>query len=261
MLPPAVVRLYLTYLNTRYGFHGDYSSWEDARSHSYGYNHEAILSKVKKAALRVKNGEAAYEQDSVLHMEPAYSWPILASLMRVASLNHNRLHVLDFGGSLGSSYYQHRGFLGALSELRWAIVEQENFVRCGKAGFEDAHLHFYYDLATCVRQEDVQVILLSSVLPYLEKPYDLLREILSLNIRHVIIDRHPLLPSSGRDRLTVQKVRPSTYRASYPAWFFSKHQFLQFISERYQIVASFDCPLWSNLRCEWKGFVLETRST
>jgi putative methyltransferase (TIGR04325 family) len=256
-----VVRLYLTYLNTRYGFHGDYSSWEEARSDSCGYDHEAILSKVKAAALRVRDGEAAYEQDSVLHAQPAYSWPVLAGLMRVASLNHNRLHVLDFGGSLGSAYYQHRTFLTSLSDLRWAVVEQANFVRCGQADFEDAHLRFYYDMATCASHEDVQVILLSSVLPYLEKPYDLLREIMSLNTRHVIIDRHPLLPSNGQDRLTVQTVRPSTYRASYPAWFFSKRKFLRFILETYRIVASFDCPLWSNLQCEWKGFVLEKRST
>ena len=261
MLPPAVIRLYLNYLNTRYGFHGDYSSWEDAKSHSQGYDHEAIFAKVKEAALRVRNGEAAYEQDSVLYTQPAYSWPILAGLMRVASLNHNRLHVLDFGGSLGSTYYRHRRFLGSLSELRWAVVEQENFVRSGKTDFENVHLRFYYDLAACASHEDVQVIVLSSVLPYLEKPYDLLREIMSLKIKHVIIDRHPLLPSSIQDRLTVQTVRPSTYRASYPAWFFSKQKFLQFILETYQIVAGFDCPVWSNLRCEWKGFVLETGST
>ena len=261
MLPPAVIRLYLTYLNARYGFHGNYSSWDAARSNSHGYDHEAILAKVKDAALRVRNGGAAFEQDSVLYPQPSYSWPILAGLMRIASLNHNRLHVLDFGGSLGSTYYQHRKFLGSLSELRWAVVEQENFVRCGKAEFQDAHLRFHYDLATCARHEDIQVILLSSVLPYLEKPYDLLHEIISLGIKHVIIDRHPLLPSGSQDRLTVQRVRPSTYGASYPAWFFSKQRFLQFILEAYQIVATFDCPLWSYLQCEWKGFVLENRST
>lgn len=255
--PPVMIRLYLNYLNTRYGFHGHYASWEEAREASHGYDSELILKKVRESCLKVKRGEAAYECDSVLYPKIAYSWPILAALLRIASMNNNRLKVLDFGGSLGSTYYQNRHFLASLSQLKWCVVEQEAFVDCGKADFENQHLRFYYDFESCMSEEQIDVVLLSSVLPYLREPYEILNTVASSNVSHLIIDRHPLLPSSPEDRLTVQKVRPSTYSASYPAWFFSKEKFLLFVRKHYRIVALFDCSIWSNIKSEFKGFILE----
>jgi putative methyltransferase (TIGR04325 family) len=258
-VPPVVIRFYLSHINPPYEFHGDYPTWEEARADSLGYEDPSVFSQVRQSALRVKAGEAAYEQDSLLFFKPSFSWPILAALLRVASLNQNRLHVLDVGGSLGSVYYRHKRFLTSLSELRWAVVEQENFVNYGKQDFEDEHLRFYEALTPCALQEDTHVVLLSSVLPYLEKPYDLLQEIISLQIRHMIIDRHPLILSGEQDRLTVQEVKAFACRASYPAWFFSNKKFFDFILRAYEILATFDCPVWSNIRCDWKGFILERR--
>jgi putative methyltransferase (TIGR04325 family) len=39
---------------------------------------------------------------------------------------------LDFGGSLGSSYFQNKKFLDALRLVEWNVVEQENFVATGE---------------------------------------------------------------------------------------------------------------------------------
>ena len=55
-----------------------------------------------------------YERDSVLFDTIRYSWPLLSDLLRAASEDQNHLSVLDFGGSLGSSYYQNRVFLSHL---------------------------------------------------------------------------------------------------------------------------------------------------
>src|SRR5688572_21124448 len=76
---------------------GDFKSWENASQKSEGYSSMEILAKVKKAVLKVKNGEAVYERDSVLFDKIEYSWPLLSSLMWVAAKNNNSLKVLDFG--------------------------------------------------------------------------------------------------------------------------------------------------------------------
>jgi len=103
---------------------GNYRSWNEAVAASTGYDLELILEKTKAALLKVKNGEVIYERDSVLFNEVQYAWPLLAGLMWVAAQSRGRLNVLDFGGSLGSTYFQNRAFLRDLPEVRWNIIEQ-----------------------------------------------------------------------------------------------------------------------------------------
>jgi putative methyltransferase (TIGR04325 family) len=71
--------------NSKYGWKGSYSNWQTAIQHSKGYNASNILQKIKGATLKVKTGEAVYERDSVLFEKIEYSWPLLASLMWVAT--------------------------------------------------------------------------------------------------------------------------------------------------------------------------------
>ena len=72
----------------------------------------------------MKRGEAVYERDSVIFDHIEYSFPVLCGLLRAAVEDDGKLNVLDFGGSLGSSYYQKKGFLAVCKHLRWSIIEQ-----------------------------------------------------------------------------------------------------------------------------------------
>src|SRR2546423_4469658 len=128
ILPPVLVKLLTR--TSRYGWKGNYSTWQEAIRHCNGYDSPGILEKVKFSALKVKKGVAPYERDSVLFDRIAYSWPLLASLLWIAAKNRGRLNVLDFGGSLGSSYFQNRQFISGLNEIRWYVIEQPNFVEC-----------------------------------------------------------------------------------------------------------------------------------
>ncbi|HET6513956.1 MAG TPA: methyltransferase, TIGR04325 family, partial [Thermodesulfovibrionales bacterium] len=166
-------------------FSGNYRTWEEAQLASTSYDSDVILNKVKDALLKVKNGEAVYERDSVLFDKVQYSWPLLAGLLWVASREDNRLNLIDFGGSLGSSYYQNKKFLEHLPELKWSIVEQEKFVECGKQYFEDEHVRFYHDLNACIEERHPDAILFSSVIQYLEKPYGLLADVLNQGFAYI----------------------------------------------------------------------------
>lgn len=222
-----------------YGLSGDYRSWGEAMAASTGYDSEVILEKTRLALLAVKNGGAAFERDSVLFDEIEYAWPLLAGLMWVAARCGGTLNVLDFGGSLGSIYFQNRAFLSALPEVRWNIVEQPGHVRAGKAEFEDDHLRFYADIGDCVAATQPNVVLLSSVLQYLERPYAVLDQVLELPCEHVIIDRTPFWAGPS-DRLCVQTVPPSIYPASYPSWIFSRQQFRSRLDDDWQCIVTFD---------------------
>ena len=220
-------------------FSGNYTRWKDARDASSGYDAERILRKVRESARKVRDGEAAWERDSVLFPRVEYSWPVLAGLLWVAARRGGRLRLVDFGGGLGTSYYQNRKFLAGLAEIRWSIVEQSAFAACGREEFTDEHLTFHEDLEACVSSTRPDAILLSGVLQYLESPHDLLTRVNSLGLDTILVDRTPFL-LQGEDRLTVQAVPPGILEGSYPCWFLNRDGFLAAFSDAYELTAEFD---------------------
>ena len=84
-------------------FEGSYSTWQEADALSNVYGNMDILEKVLSSTMKVKNGEAVYERDSVIFYQIEYSWPVLTGLMCVVAQNSGCLKVLNFGCSLGSS--------------------------------------------------------------------------------------------------------------------------------------------------------------
>jgi putative methyltransferase (TIGR04325 family) len=250
ILPPVLVR-FITGLS--YGWYGNYATWSEALKKCDGYNSPEILSKVRESALKVKNGEASFERDSVLFNNNEYSFPLLAGLLWITMLNKGKLNLLDFGGSLGSSYFQNKNFLEGLSELNWCVVEQTSYVNAGKEEFADDKLHFFNSIDDCLDSFDIQLVLLSSVLQYIEKPYELLEEIISKKPGFILIDRTPFI--NGADRITVQKVNPAIYAGSYPCWFFNEEKFKSSIEKRYSLIAAFDSLDKANIKSSFKGFL------
>lgn len=239
--PPIVLSFIRYLLNLKYGWKGNYNSWDDAESISTGYDQVVVLEKVRKSLLAVKNGDAIYERDSVLFNEIQYNWPLLSALMLSSSRNNGLLSVMDFGGSLGSSYFQNSKFIEHLHvESKWGIVEQRHFVDVGKKDFENDQLKFFYDIKTCIDELKPNVLLLSSVLQYIEKPFSLLNEILKHRFDFIIIDRTPFT-LNNEEVIKVQYVHPSIYNASYPCWFFSKNKLCNFFdSYGYELIEEFD---------------------
>jgi putative methyltransferase (TIGR04325 family) len=207
------------------GFFGDYSTWQQAKMEAGGYEAPTILEKTKAAMREILAGRAKFERDSVLLPKEEYPWPLISCLLFTAASNRGRLSVLDFGGALGSSYYQCRPFLENVPELTWAVVEQGHYVEAGRFEFSQRPVSFYGNPTEAVLGAQPNLLLLSSVLPYLPDPWACLGELLALNIRHMVIDRLPFL-ETDRDRLTVQIVPREIYPASYPAWFFSRSRLL-----------------------------------
>jgi putative methyltransferase (TIGR04325 family) len=253
-VPPVFIR---SVSGLIYGWHGNYPSWKEAAENSAGYDSEIILEKVKSSLIKVKEGNAAYERDSVLFTEVQYSYPLLSGLMWIAARNYGKLNVLDFGGSLGSTYFQNKFFLDSLSEVNWCIVEQPRFVKCGKEFVAGSELHFFNTIEECLNSFKINAVLLSSVLQYIEKPFELTDRIISYGIDYLIIDRTPFI--KGTDRITVQKVHPAIYRGSYPCWFFNKEKFIAGITSNYKLVVEFDALDQANISSEFKGFIFQKR--
>lgn len=261
-LPPIVVSALRSARRDNIRFEGGFASWEEAARRCTGYDANHILAKVLDATLKVKRGEAVFERDSVLFDEIDYAWPVTSGLLWAAARNAGRLNVLDFGGSLGSSYFQNRRFLHALADVKWNVVEQPHYVQAGQAHVQDEALRFYGSVGECLKDNQPNVILLSSVLQYLGRPYETFEELGKSGAQFLIIDRTPFSALS-QDEVAVQMVPPRIYEASYPMWVLGKAGFLEKSRGRWGLVASWvnqDAADHVNMNFDFsfQGMIFET---
>lgn len=220
-------------------YSGDYASFAEARAGTTGYEESVILERTRAALHKVLRGEAAFERDAMTFDKLELPQALLDILLRAAAEQAGRLSVLDFGGALGSTYYQCRSALQHLPGLEWSIVELAAKVACGQREFSNAQLKFYATIGECLRERRPTVLLLSGVLPYLPEPWDFLRDAARHGFDWIVLDRMPLI-DTPRDRLTIETVAPRLYPASYPAWFFSRARLAENLPAGYNQVTQFD---------------------
>jgi putative methyltransferase (TIGR04325 family) len=136
-------------------------------------------------------------------------------------------------------------------------VEQSNFVKVGQDIFSDEKLNFYYTIDECEKENKIHVILLSSVLQYIDKPYELLEMIKDKKFKYILFDKTPFV--KGNDRITIQDVNPAIYKASYPCWFFNKLKFLNSMESQYDLITEFTTHVWTNIGSEFTGFLFKLK--
>lgn len=247
----------------RYGWSGNYSTWEEASAVCSGYSSQKIIDKTINSASLVRDGKAVYERDSYLFDKIEYSWPLLSGLLLAASKNNGNLNVLDFGGSLGSSYFQNKIFLSKLNTVRWCIVEQDAFYEFGKNNFQTEELLFYKTVKECVNQQKPKVLLLCSVLQYIQDPFQMISEFINYGFDYIIIDRTSFI-NAPNHRITVQNVPPYIYEASYPCWLFNYEKLINLFRVKYNKIAEFAASVNSSftvdgLRANDLGLILEKK--
>jgi putative methyltransferase (TIGR04325 family) len=221
----------------QYGWFGDFSSWAKVSAKADGYQTVNIINKTRDSLLKVKSGAAIYERDSVVFDQKEYPYALITFLTHSASLKKKPLHIIDFGGSLGSTYFQVSEFLEPEICASWNVVEQEHYVSVGKQDFEDHKLKFFDSIEACLTEKQIDFVLLSSSVQYLEEPHTFLHKLARFNFDFLFFDR-TAFNAEPYDRLTLQIVPPDIYDASYPAWFFHKKRFLNHFSG-YKLVAEF----------------------
>ena len=136
------------------------------------------------------------------------------------------------------------------------MVEQPVLVEADRREFTTGPLRFFASLEECAAVLQPRVVLLSSVLPYVESPRELLAEIRAGAFDHVIIDRTGFV-TRGRDRLTVQRVPPAIYEASYPCWFLDRESLLRDFAGGWSVRCEWTNPDEVDIDAEHRGMILE----
>lgn len=205
-----------------------YGSWTDARVNSTGYDSNLIAEKVLSATRKVIAGEFAFERDSVLFAKPEIHPPLIAGLGAARSFT-NDIKVVDFGGSMGSLFFQHQRYLSAFGVKNWTVIEQSTFVSLANKLPPVADLSYSQDLASA---ENSNFLLLSSVLNYLEDYESIFSKCLDLpHLKFVMIDR-TAFSHSDSEWIIVQEVPEEIYKASYPCRILSESKVNSILEKR-----------------------------
>src|SRR5690242_13566950 len=256
-MPPTLARSVYALRSSSIHFEGPFESWEAAVAESSGYDADDILVRVLEATLKVKRGEAAFERDSMLFDEIEYRWEVTAGLMWAAARSNGRLDVLDFGGSLGTVYFQHARLLSALADVRWNIVEQPHFVRAGRAELQDERLRFYDSIGECLKEASPNVVLISGVLQSLADPEPVIAELRAAGAPVVIVDK-TFVNTSRHHHIYVQHVPARIYHASYPCRSMSESALIEYFAPTYRLECAFDsadAPPVVQIGSHFKGFL------
>lgn len=238
-------------------YRGYYPDWAAARSASAGYEDAPILKKVVEATRAVRAGRALWERDGTLFFAPCNNEALLSALARCAK-DSGRLEVVDFGGSLGSTWWQHRARLKELGLVAWRVVEQAHFAEAGRE-FEGEGLSFHADLAEAWAKGRPTVVLFSGVLQCIECPSDILSEVVRLNVEHVILDRTPFV-LRGATRLAVQHTPPELGGGTYPCWHFERNALLAAFREGYDLVSDWAGADDVDMTLSFRGMHLRNKS-
>lgn len=234
---------------------GDYTSWEEAQKNAVGYDCDNIFKKVADSTLKVVEGKAAYERDSVLFYDPTYNYPLIAWIVSVGK----KLSILDFGGALGSTYYQNRNLMENMClNIRWYIKEQEHFVEFGKKYLENEKIRFVNSFDDI--RDNIDILLFSSSLQYLENyEKELKKSIDILKPSLIILERTPV---GARDRIWIETVTEPIYDASYVCRMISEDNLIKQIENNgeYILLDSWHSLVDSDIRldneiAEFKSFV------
>jgi putative methyltransferase (TIGR04325 family) len=240
-------------------FFGVYKNWKIAKKYSKGYDQNKILDNALSAAKLVASGKAAYERDGVVFYKNLYSYELITIVLRAATENNNKCTVIDFGGSLGSVYFQNCSFLKGIKNLKWCVVEQNNFVEVGNKYIADDVIIFFNSIKDILRNfYKPNVIIFSGVLQYLPNPYAILKKAINSRADYIVIDRNPFIVE-GKTILSIQKVPKTIVDSSYPVWLFNESELKNIFLKKYKEITAFNAVDgiigYGQLKAQFKGIV------
>ena len=223
-------------------WHGPYSHWAEAKIKSSGYDSDSIINNIVKSLQASQCRPDIIERDGELVKSSEISWQLLSFILYIAATKNQEIAIVDFGGGLGSTYFQFKKYLKVIKRLKWNIIEQENFVDAGKQSFQNDDLKFYNSFKDFSNNNDKpDLVIFSSVIQYLEDPYSTLLETIKLGPKFLLFDRTTLY--QGDSCIMLQENNFTSPKTSYPCWIINKDEIISYLKPHYRLVTEFNSYL------------------
>lgn len=208
------------------GLFGDFPDWASAQAASEPYHTDlAVYGQITD---QVRLGEAGSGRNLM---------PILAGLAMAHDGGGTR--VLDFGGNLGVVYFDVTRVLPDRVS-GWRVVDCQEVVDHGNAKYSDNRLSFFTSSESACRDFAPNMILCSHTLQYLERPYETLEMLSTLNSAVIVLHE---LPVAEHERFMIQRLPEGLGGTERPVQILSSRRLAAALSS-YDLVADMDLPPW-----------------
>ena len=224
VLPPRIKTLLRASFSFVVGF-TKVDSWKKAERKSVGYESINVLTPLMQGAMQARIDIATSNSVSTRYQQVATAMFFCISESRLQEGKPWR--VLDFGGGSGDYFFQFQKFAPNI-ELDWTVVETPALTEAMQCEFRDDTEKIRWVDSLEMTKDKYDLVLCSSVLQYLEKPFEVLEDLVEKS-EFLIINRIPLTDSSDHF-VALQRILTRKRRGSYPAHFFSEEKFLQQMS-------------------------------
>jgi putative methyltransferase (TIGR04325 family) len=243
---------------SKYGFHGNYTCWEEVSKQVTGWETDIIFDKINQSTNQLEKKDGSFERDGEIISSTNQNFPLIYSLINSINIKKKELSIIDFGGSLGTHYKRYRQFINNGIKISWAIVEQKKYVDYAKKVNKNLELNFHYSISESLKINNYSTFFSSGTIQYIEKPYKLMDEIMEYNFSTIVFDRIFFL-NDVNDRICIQTVNPKLfYHASFSVWLFNEAKFKKHMSKKYTLILEFMSEDGDNqiegIRIYHKGF-------
>lgn len=187
-----------------------------------------IFNKARKA--RKHN---LYEQDSIIFDSPKPNKFFIEFLLYdlIEQIKFNKpIKILDYGGSFGNTFFSIEKYLNL--KFRWYIYDQQKKIELAKKTKIFKPIDFLYK-HEIKKKYFYDIILFSTSLQYVENPLLVLKEISKSS--KIILINNLILTNSKKNYLRIERPDPTIYNYTYPCWFLSKKNLLNYLKKYYKI--------------------------
>jgi putative methyltransferase (TIGR04325 family) len=193
-------------------FSGDYQTFAEALSAADdpGYHGDIAIDRYVRRYREVQQGMAAMIEANGDKLLPTIA------VFGMTEPVDGVYEVLDFGGGYGAMYDVLRVMFPE-RKIRWTVIEVPPIVARGsEMGASQSKI-----FATEIPERRYSIVIASGSIQYTENPVETFSMLTALDAPLMFIGRVPIAPSLQQDRLTVESIPSSLFKAKMPAWFFS----------------------------------------
>lgn len=223
-------------------FQGQYNSFSELPYLGSGYQEEEVIENAVK-----RRNEKSGILSEILEFDIQNLACISFSIMKIGHASR-KITILDVGGGLGAHYLEAKRHFPHV-EFVWDIVETPAMAQAGREHFSSDNLRFFDSIDDLV-PNTYDVILMSSVLQYMEYPDRFLEKILKMKSENIIINRQMFLMPQNlyKDNILmiqmVDEINQSGNRRNIfksPYWMLSMWKFIGLAQDNFEKIDFWKC--------------------
>lgn len=188
-------------------FRGNFRNFNEINKKLTNYDSSKNILRATNALKIASKSNYLIDRDGEVLQSKNQNFQLLKIMSKL--LNKSKFNcVVDYGGSLANFYRNNYNYLRKYN-LIWIVIDNKKICSVGKKLVKRKNIYFFENLNQVnkfiiSRNLKIVFFLFGSSIQYIQKFEKILKQIKSLKINHIIIDRQPVLRSK-KTKYVVQK--------------------------------------------------------